>query len=305
MRNIDLNLLKVLAVLLDTRSTTLAAEKLHTSQPAMSRTLKKLRLLFNDDLLVRNGAEMALTPKAEELKITLPTRLEALYSLTAELSQFDAKEHYGEITIAMNASIAHWLAAPLIQSIAQQAPNVTLRFVDWTQLTPKQLESGQVHYGINYFPMDLAKNLVQKKVGEDRFVFACRKGHPISHRCLQLEDFECYAMAVHVIQDWNDKEEHITRLLKGYALTPKIQLRTTHMNILLQAIKHSDMLFPCSQLLAMQLGEKYTYIEVEEGLPHPEGNFGVVYGLKWRGEKEIQWLDGVINTVIRQYLAKS
>jgi DNA-binding transcriptional LysR family regulator len=208
-------------------------------------------------------------------------------------------------TIAMNASIAHWLAAPLIHTIAQQAPNITLRFVDWTQLTPKQLESGQVHYGINYCPMDLTKSLVQKKAGEDRFVFACRKDHPLSHRRFQLQDFERYAMAVHVIQAWNDKEEHITRLLKSYSLTPKIQLRATHMNILLQAIKHTDILFPCSRYLAMQLGEEFTYVEVEEGLPHPEGNFGVVYGLKWRGEQEIQWLDGVINTVIEQTLAKS
>ncbi|WP_310648689.1 LysR family transcriptional regulator [Vibrio sp. B1FLJ16] len=41
MINFDYNLLKILAVLLETQSTTVTADKLATSQPAISRSLKK------------------------------------------------------------------------------------------------------------------------------------------------------------------------------------------------------------------------------------------------------------------------
>ena len=69
--NFDYNLLKVLAVILETRNTTTAAERLCTSQPAVSRSLRKIRDLFNDDILVRKGTNMELTPKAEEIKAQL------------------------------------------------------------------------------------------------------------------------------------------------------------------------------------------------------------------------------------------
>ncbi len=49
-RNVDLNLLVALDVLLDERSVSRAAERLNLSQPAVSGTLKRLRTTFDDPL---------------------------------------------------------------------------------------------------------------------------------------------------------------------------------------------------------------------------------------------------------------
>ena len=51
-RNVDLNLLVYLDVLLKERNVTRAAENMGISQPAMSNGLRRLRDLFNDPLLV-------------------------------------------------------------------------------------------------------------------------------------------------------------------------------------------------------------------------------------------------------------
>jgi DNA-binding transcriptional LysR family regulator len=56
----DLNLLVALDALLAERSVTRAAERVGLSQPGMSNTLARLRKLFGDPLLVREG--MALVP---------------------------------------------------------------------------------------------------------------------------------------------------------------------------------------------------------------------------------------------------
>ena len=63
-KNIDLNLLVYLDVLLQERNVTRAAESLGISQPAMSNGLRRLRELFDDPLLVRTSNGMSPTERA-------------------------------------------------------------------------------------------------------------------------------------------------------------------------------------------------------------------------------------------------
>lgn len=59
--------LVALDALLQARHVTRAAQIARLSQPAMSRMLARLRSIFNDPLLIRDGARMRLTPRAEAL----------------------------------------------------------------------------------------------------------------------------------------------------------------------------------------------------------------------------------------------
>ena len=60
----DLNLLAALDVLLEEQSVTSAAERLHLSVPATSRTLSRIRQAFGDPILVRAGRGLVPTPYA-------------------------------------------------------------------------------------------------------------------------------------------------------------------------------------------------------------------------------------------------
>ena len=62
MARFDLNLLSALHALLTERNVTRAAEQLNLTQPTMSGMLQRLRYQFDDQLLVRNGRHMELTP---------------------------------------------------------------------------------------------------------------------------------------------------------------------------------------------------------------------------------------------------
>lgn len=65
--NVDLNLLTSLHALLEERSVTAAAQRVGLSQPAMSHALRRIRRVFDDEILLRRGSTSVLTPKAEEL----------------------------------------------------------------------------------------------------------------------------------------------------------------------------------------------------------------------------------------------
>jgi len=69
--SLDLNLLVTLKALLDERHVTRAAERVGLSQPAMSRSLQRLRIMFKDPILVKGTGGMMLTARAEELKLPL------------------------------------------------------------------------------------------------------------------------------------------------------------------------------------------------------------------------------------------
>ena len=69
---IDLNLLVALSVLLNERSVSKAAQVLYISQPAMSKTLQRLRVLFDDPLFYRTASGIVPSIKANELEKLLP-----------------------------------------------------------------------------------------------------------------------------------------------------------------------------------------------------------------------------------------
>src|SRR5258708_35667315 len=66
--SVDLNLLVALDALLAERSVSRAADRVGLSQPGMSNTLARLRKLFGDPLLVREGLALVPTPRAESLR---------------------------------------------------------------------------------------------------------------------------------------------------------------------------------------------------------------------------------------------
>src|SRR5258705_3762133 len=67
LRGLDMNLLIALDALIKDKSISRSGERLHLSQSGMSTALGRLRDYFSDQLLVRIGRQMVLTPLAESL----------------------------------------------------------------------------------------------------------------------------------------------------------------------------------------------------------------------------------------------
>src|SRR5574343_452478 len=101
-RGLDLNLLVALDALLQESSVGRAAERLHLGQPAMSHALARLRAVFDDELMYRDGARMRLTPRALALAGPLRRVLGEVHQLTRLGRPFDPARAEGKIRIALN-----------------------------------------------------------------------------------------------------------------------------------------------------------------------------------------------------------
>ena len=96
----DLNLLVALQILLEERNVTRAAERLSVSQPALSKTLQKLRDSFEDELFTRTSHGLVPTPRAEELGRELPGLMESIEQVLGDAA-FSPDTYGGSFKLLM------------------------------------------------------------------------------------------------------------------------------------------------------------------------------------------------------------
>src|SRR5215469_7616436 len=87
--SLDLHHLRVFDVLLRERSLTRAARVLDVTQPALSKTLARLRRYFDDPLFVRVALRMEPTSKALDLEAQVRRVLDEMRTLRVENVRFD------------------------------------------------------------------------------------------------------------------------------------------------------------------------------------------------------------------------
>jgi Transcriptional regulator len=125
---LDLNLLVALDALLSERSVTRAAERLGLSQPALSASLSRLRVHFDDPILVREGNNYVLSPLASRLVDQTAIALESARRVFAAHADFDASDSTREFTI-YGSDYAFVTVGHRVSALAsERAPGVRFRF---------------------------------------------------------------------------------------------------------------------------------------------------------------------------------
>src|SRR6516164_5059050 len=90
-RDLDLNLLRVFAVVVETGSVTAAASRLYLTQPAVSAALGRLTAVIGAPLFVRSGRGLVLTSRGARLRDGLQPHLERIIDAALAPPTFDPK----------------------------------------------------------------------------------------------------------------------------------------------------------------------------------------------------------------------
>jgi len=175
LRSIDLNLLVVLATLLEERSTTRAAQRLGLTQSATSRALGRLRDLFGDPLFVRGPRGLVATVRAETLAPRVRLALDSASDVLEPLT-FNPATARRQFVLGMADLAEAWLMPRLIAAVQVVAPAVDL--ISFGDARP-------LEEGLNSGRYDL---VVIPNVGESA---------SMRRQALLLEDFVCLLRAEH------------------------------------------------------------------------------------------------------------
>lgn len=126
LREFDLNLLVVLDTLLAEQSVSKTAKRLGLSQPATSAALGRLRVALSDPILVREGARMMPTPRAQALAKPLREILSSLEKTLIAPSRFDPKTAQRTFKVATNDYCSFAIVPLLLARICAIAPKISL-----------------------------------------------------------------------------------------------------------------------------------------------------------------------------------
>lgn len=179
LRRMDLNLVVPLNALLEQRHVTRAAESVGIGQSAMSAALARLRRLFGDPLLVRNGRVHELTPMGQSLVEPVRTVLVGLEQLLATSPHFDPATDAHTFTVVASDYVTLILLRPLLERLYREAPRVAVNVVPVSGATELALERSQVDLVIQ--PREISSpamaHFPQQELFTDRYVAAVWHEH--------------------------------------------------------------------------------------------------------------------------------
>ncbi|WP_351233142.1 LysR substrate-binding domain-containing protein [Streptomyces sp. NPDC002133] len=125
--SVDLNLLLALDALLAERNVTRAASRVGLSQPGMSSALARLRKLFGDPLLVREGTTLVATARAEALVQPVREALDIIERALNDRLGFDPDSDECTVRVSCSDYSVLILIGPLVRRLAAEAPGVTIQ----------------------------------------------------------------------------------------------------------------------------------------------------------------------------------
>ena len=237
---IDLNLLISLQVLLEEKNVSRAAGRLFITQPAMSKTLSRLRRLFDDPLFTRSSHGMQPTPRAQELAGNLEGILGDITQLVAG-ADFDPSLFAGEITLAMSENSGIALLPRLVQRLQLQAPQLSIRVISRSTNQLEELTLGKLDFAIHIKQKHYDKTFRVHHLGGGPLAILTRQDHPLTCGEIDWQRLSEFPLIRQYVPD----QQHLERQLSADVVANirdhvQSSLEIAHLLTALEVLRHTD-----------------------------------------------------------------
>jgi DNA-binding transcriptional LysR family regulator len=205
----DMNLLVAFDILLEEGSVVGAAQRMHLSTPAMSRTLSRLRQAIGDPVLVRSGRGLAPTPRALALREQVNSLIEQAHAIFFTGREIDLATLERTFSIRANDVFINAYGGELQTTLRRHVPKAVLRFVPEGDMDDGALQEGRIDLYISSM-RDFGADIKVQDLFENSFIGLAREDHPI---------FDAPVDAARLVQF-----DHISVSRKGRAYGPAASL---------------------------------------------------------------------------------
>lgn len=224
----DLANLSAFIAIAETGSFSSAAERLHLTQPAVSKRIAGLEQLLGVRLFDRLGREVSLTeagrallPRAYQIVNVLDDTRRALTNLTGEVT--------GRLTLATSHHIGLHRLPPVLRAFTREYPGVALdiQFLD-SEAAYDEVLHGRAEIAVITLAPEPHHLIRATPVWDDALDFVAAPEHPLARDShVRLADVARHPA---VFPGGNTFTHHIVqRLFESQGLTPNIAMSTNYL----------------------------------------------------------------------------
>jgi DNA-binding transcriptional LysR family regulator len=237
----DLNALRLLVALDDTRNVTRAAELLDMSQSGFSTALARLRKRLNNPLFVRTNNGMEATPRAAKMAETARDILARVKNGILDEGEFHPLTERAHFALSM-ADVAEVVFLPhLLAQLRAVAPHVTIQGESHRKDELQgEMESGRMDLALGYFPELGSNAFYQQRLYSHTYASMLRPGHPALKKPMTKEVYAGLGHAV--VMSPARTNELFERSLEQKRITRTVVVRTPHHLSLPSIVSETDLI---------------------------------------------------------------
>ena len=169
--------LRVFLAVAKTRSFNRAAEITNTSQPRVSRQVKRLQDVVGSQLFIATARGVKLTQKGEALAQALCRLDQTLYSITSDL-KVETSEAEGTVSVSITDGLNALFAAPALDQFSAQYPKIQLHLKN--PINIMSLRENQTDMMIGISPAE-SSDIRFRKLGQLHFIPVVAKDYIRKH----------------------------------------------------------------------------------------------------------------------------
>ena len=288
LRQFDLNLLVIFNQLLKDRRVSSTADKLGLSQPAVSNSLKRLRVMLKDELFVRTARGMEPTPYALQLVEPISSALDALQNALSQRDSFDPLSSERTFTLSLTDIGEIYFMPTLMKKLSQSAPRIKISTLRNTSGNlSEDMASGLVDMAVGLLP-SLTTGFFQRSLFKQHYVCMFRQGHPHANNPISLTQYKALS---HVgVTSANTGHGEVGEWLTRKGIHRHIQLHVPHFVAVGHILRSSDLIATVPERFAQKC-EKPFQLETSP-LPFkiPDIAIKLFWHTKYHREPANMWL---------------
>lgn len=269
-KNINLNLYKTFYDVAKSESISEAAKKTFTSQPAISKSIKKLEETLNVKLFYRNLDGIKLTSEGEKLLFYVEEAFNNLLVGERNITE-NEKLQSGKLTIGVPSQIGTFFVFDSISKFHKIYPNIEITIISSsTKSLLKKLKLHEIDFIIDSSPInDVQEDVIIRPLKKvDNCFIVSKKYEDKIKNIKSLKDIENYPLILPVPNTSNRSNLDLLFEKNGIKPTNVMNIHTSEM--ILGAVKKDlgigyiieDLIIDDTEVCKINIKEKLPKIEI-------------------------------------------
>lgn len=298
MRTQELNLLMMFDAIMTEGSITRAAERLAMTQPAVSNAVSRMRVIWKDELFVKDGRKIQPTLFAQNLWQQIKDPLESL-NQAIEPHIFEPATSTRTFRLAIASAVVDIAWQELREIVEREAPMVNIHAIPYTIVNGEQvLIDAEVDLVIG--TGNSTTSVIHSEfLFQPSYVCIMRKDHPLAKENLSMEEF---ASAAHLLVSLSGDVTGFTdQVLAQHGLKRRIAMSVNHFSAVPKLIENSDLIAVVPPTTVEEAIFSHRLSVTHPPVEIPGGQVTCFWHKRQEKDGGLTWLRQHINRIIKDH----